>query len=115
MVNHPLTVVAVDVYFHASGQENATCLGPNGQRITACMNNRSFEPSTKLSILEALYYNVSVIYTTDFPDEPPVKFDYSNEANTFSFALLPTVRSHSVRQLKYNSTVEIIFQNTAFG
>ncbi|GAA0165867.1 oxidase [Lithospermum erythrorhizon] len=97
------------------GQGNTSCLGPNGQRIAASMNNRSFEPSKELSILEAYYYNVSDIYTTDFPIEPPVKFDYSNESNTFNFALLPTVRSHGVRQIKYNSTVEIIFQNTAFG
>ncbi|GAA0147189.1 oxidase [Lithospermum erythrorhizon] len=91
------------------------CQGPNNLIVAASMNNVSFTPSTNLSILEAYYNNVSGIYTTDFPDQPPVQFDYTNPDNQFNFALLPTIRGAKVRQIKYNSTVEIVFQNTALG
>ncbi|KAG9151813.1 hypothetical protein Leryth_002096 [Lithospermum erythrorhizon] len=74
-----------------------------------------FNPSTNLSILEAYYYNVDGIYTTDFPDEPPIQFDYTSPDNQLNGALLTTSRGAKVRKFKYNSTVEIVFQNTALG
>ncbi|CAH1432230.1 unnamed protein product [Lactuca virosa] len=77
------------------------------------MNNHSFVLPTKLSILEAHFFNVSGIYTPDFPNEPPVKFDYTNVNNSLNQALLNTPKSTSVKKLKYNSTVEIVFHNTA--
>ena len=58
-------------------EANATCQGLFGQRFSASMNNESFQFPTTTSMLEAFYYNVSEIYTTDFPDEPSVKFDYT--------------------------------------
>ncbi|KAJ6747010.1 MULTI-COPPER OXIDASE [Salix koriyanagi] len=55
-----------------------TCL--NGTRLSASMNNYSFVNPTSLSLLQAFYFNVSGIYTPDFPDTPPVKFDYTNDS-----------------------------------
>ncbi|KAF8403042.1 hypothetical protein HHK36_011137 [Tetracentron sinense] len=90
---------------------NATCAGPNGMRFAASMNNASFQFPLKLSMLQAFFEGVSGIYTEDFPDNPPVQFDYTN-ANV-SASLLETVKGTRVKKLKYNSTVEIVLQNTA--
>ncbi|KAG5550377.1 hypothetical protein RHGRI_015362 [Rhododendron griersonianum] len=93
---------------------NNTCGAPLGLQFAASMNNESFELPTKLSMLEASYYNLTAgIYTTDFPKSPPVVFDYTNTSNALNTALIMTSRSTKVTKLKYNSTVEIVFQNTA--
>lgn len=92
---------------------NGTCQGPLGMKLAASMNNASFQFPTKLSMLEAFFRNVGGIYTTDFPDKPPVVFDYTNASNSFNQALLPTTKSTKVKKLKFNSTVEIVLQNTA--
>ncbi|KAL8094241.1 laccase-7 [Apium graveolens] len=92
---------------------NTTCGGPNGLRFAASMNNESFEFPTKLSMLEAFFNNVDGIYTTDFPSQPPFVFDYTNASNSFNPNLLITTKSTKVTKLKFNSTVEIVLQNTA--
>lgn len=92
---------------------NATCAGPNGLRFAASMNNESFVFPAKLSMLQAFFSNVSGIYTTDFPSQPPLVFDYTNSSNSFNPNLLITTKSTKVTKLKYNSTVEIVLQNTA--
>ncbi|CAK9151402.1 unnamed protein product [Ilex paraguariensis] len=92
---------------------NATCGGPNGQRFAASMNNASFQFPTKLSMLQAFSNNVDGIYTTDLPDQPPLKFDYTNSKNSLNQSLLMTTKSTKVKKVKFNSTVEIVLQNTA--
>jgi laccase len=88
-----------------------TCL--NGTRLSASMNNLSFARPSSLSMLQAFFFNVSGIYTPDFPDTPPVKFDYTNVINAVNPSLLITPKSTSVKVLKYNATVEMVLQNTA--
>ncbi|WMV30705.1 hypothetical protein MTR67_024090 [Solanum verrucosum] len=92
---------------------NATCGGPNGQRFGASMNNASFQLPTKMSMLEAFFNNVKGIYTTDFPNQPPLIFDYTNPNNSFNPSIIMTTKSTKVKKLKYNATVEIVMQNTA--
>jgi laccase len=77
------------------------------------MNNFSFARPSSLSMLQAFFFNVSGIYTPDFPDTPPVKFDYTNVINAVNPSLLITPKSTSVKVLKYNATVEMVLQNTA--
>ncbi|GAA0145756.1 oxidase [Lithospermum erythrorhizon] len=92
------------------------CVGPFGQRLAGSMNNISFEPPTKMSMLQSFdNNNVDKIYTIDFPDKPPVNFDFSNPNNTFNPALLMTTKATKAKQFKYNAIVEIVFQDTAFG
>ncbi|KAM7531934.1 hypothetical protein LguiB_035344 [Lonicera macranthoides] len=110
---HMFVTVGLGLVACGNGNGNVTCAGPGGQRLGASMNNASFQFPTKLSLLEAFFNNVGGIYTTDFPDQPPVIFDYTNPNNSFNSALLMTNKSTSVKKVKYNSTVEIIFQNTA--
>lgn len=93
---------------------SATCAGPLGQRLSASMNNESFQLPSRLSMLEAFFYNKKGgIYTADFPDKPKVEFDYTNPSNSFDPSLLFAPKSTKVKTLKYNSTVEIVLQNTA--
>ncbi|XP_075639122.1 laccase-7-like [Castanea sativa] len=95
---------------------NTTCQGPLNQRLSASMNNVSFVlPSTsKLSMLQAFFYDVGGVYTTDFPNKPPVKFDYTNPNISSDQSLIYAPKATKVKTLKYNSTVEIVLQNTAF-
>ncbi|XP_075477213.1 laccase-7-like [Primulina tabacum] len=90
----------------------ASCLGPLGQRVASSMNNVSLEFPSKLSMLEAFYGNVGGIYTTDFPDNPPLPFDYTNMNNSLNPALIMTSKSTKLKKLKFNATVEIVLQNT---
>ncbi|KAI8015772.1 Laccase-9 [Camellia lanceoleosa] len=57
------------------GTANATCASPLGQRLGVSMNNASFQFPTKSSMLQAFFNNVDGIYTTDFPNQPPLVFD----------------------------------------
>ncbi|KAJ0449633.1 putative laccase [Helianthus annuus] len=94
---------------------NQTCGGIFGQRMAASMNNNSFVLPTRMSLLEAYFRNVSGVYTTDFPDRPPVVFDYTNVNNSFnqSLNLLMTSKVTNLKKIKFNSTVQIVLQNTA--
>ncbi|PIN24862.1 Multicopper oxidase [Handroanthus impetiginosus] len=92
---------------------NATCGGQNQQRFAASMNNASFEFPTRLSMLEAFFRNVDGIYTTDFPNKPPLEFDYTNKNNDLNETIIMTTRSTKVKKVKYNATVEMVLQNTA--
>lgn len=95
---------------------NPTCQGPLNQSLSASMNNVSFVlPSTsKLSMLQAFFFDVGGVYTTDFPNKPPVKFDYTNPNISLDRSLIFAPKATKVKTLKYNSTVEIVLQNTAF-
>ncbi|PSS32655.1 Laccase-7 like [Actinidia chinensis var. chinensis] len=94
-------------------EDNATCSGPLGERLGASMNNASFELPTNLSMLEAFFYDVDGIYTTDFPDQPPLEFDYTNSNNSFNTSIVMTTKSTKAKKLAFNSTVEMVLQNTA--
>ncbi|KAL0875030.1 hypothetical protein Bca101_024735 [Brassica carinata] len=91
------------------------CPGPLGQRYAGSLNNRTFPIPQTLSLQEAYYYNISGIYTDDFPNQPPLKFDYTNFEVTGDneYKMLFPERKASVKKLKFNSTVEVIVQNTA--
>lgn len=93
--------------------KNQTCQGPSGQKLSASMNNASFQLPSKLSMLEAFFFDVKGIYTTDFPNKPPLKFDYTNTSNSLNTALLFAPKKTSVKKVKYNATVEMILQDTS--
>nr|GEY91216.1 laccase-7-like [Tanacetum cinerariifolium] len=81
---------------------NQNCSGFFRQRLSSSMNNRS--PS-QVSLLEAVFRNISGIYTTDFPDTPPLIFDYTNANNSFDQSgLLFAPKLTSVKRVKYNAT-----------
>nr|XP_043619054.1 laccase-7-like [Erigeron canadensis] len=93
---------------------NQICVGPFvGQQMSASMNNHSFVLPSTTSILQAHFHEISGIYTPDFPNQPPLIFDYTNASNSFNPSLLITPKSTSIKRVKFNSTVQIVFQNTA--
>ncbi|KAI8556806.1 hypothetical protein RHMOL_Rhmol05G0284100 [Rhododendron molle] len=106
--------VTVGLGLVACGSKKATCAGPLGQRFGASMNNASFQFPTKLSMLQAFHGNVGGVYTTDFPDNPPLVFNYTDPNNSFNTSIVMTTKSTKVKKVKYDSTVQIVFQNTAF-
>ncbi|CAI8600949.1 unnamed protein product [Vicia faba] len=86
-------------------------------RLSANMNNESFvlPEGRGASLLEAFYKNISGVYTKDFPDNPPFVFNYTDPnlltLNGTAIAFAP--KSTKVKTLKWNSTLEIVYQNTA--
>lgn len=82
--------------------------------ITASMNNVSFQFPTSISLLEAHYKNLDGVYTSDFPDNPPVMFDFTN-ASMLNAAggTLTAQKGTRLKKVKYNATVEMVLQNTA--
>ncbi|BBH06220.1 laccase 7 [Prunus dulcis] len=81
---------------------NATCQGPFNNRLSASMNNESFQLPTNLSMMQAQFYN------------PAVEFDYTDSNISLDLSLVYAPKSTKVKTLKFNSTVEIVLQNTAF-
>lgn len=84
----------------------ATCV--NGSRVVGDMNNVSFVmPSTAL--LQAHYYNISGVFTTDFPGNPPIPYNYTGNVTTN----MQTMNGTKVYRLAYNSTVQLVLQGTS--
>ncbi|XP_042511016.1 laccase-7-like [Macadamia integrifolia] len=94
----------------------ATCNVPNqkGIRLSANMNGKSFQLPTNMSILRASFTSAPGVFTEDFPTQPLLAFDYTNSTkllNQTQFVLAQ--KSTSVKRIPFNSSVEIVLQNTA--
>lgn len=83
-----------------------TCL--NGTRFSASLNNISFV-MPKTALLQAHYFNIKGVYTTDFPDKPPTPFNYTGAPLT---ANLRTTQGTRLSKIAFNSTVELVIQDT---
>ncbi|KAM0009235.1 putative laccase [Helianthus debilis subsp. tardiflorus] len=89
---------------------NTTCDGPRRtSRFAASINNITFD-APRTSILGAYYRGVNGVYGDDFPDNPPFVFDYT--AANLSTSLQTPKNGTEVKILKYNDTVELVFQGT---
>ncbi|KAL6560804.1 Laccase-11 [Orobanche gracilis] len=82
----------------------------NGRKLAASLNNITFV-MPQVGLLQAHYYNLKGVFTTDFPDRPPTTFNYTGAPLT---ANLRTSQSKMPRlsKIKFNSTVELILQDT---
>ncbi|KAF8397334.1 hypothetical protein HHK36_016247 [Tetracentron sinense] len=83
----------------------ATCT--NGSRVVADINNVSFVMPTT-ALLQAHYFNISGVFTDDFPGNPPIAFNYTGS----SLANIQTMNGTRLYRLSYNSTVELVLQDT---
>ncbi|CAI9098360.1 OLC1v1034992C1 [Oldenlandia corymbosa var. corymbosa] len=92
-------------------EKPGTCNGPLQQRFASSMNNVSFLLPSRMSLLEASVRNVSGIYTTDFPKQPPVVFDYTSPNSSFNPDIIRTTKSTKIIKVKYNTTVQMVLQN----
>ncbi|KAL3845850.1 hypothetical protein ACJIZ3_003253 [Penstemon smallii] len=88
---------------------NSNCSGPFGDRLLASVNNISFT-QPRIAILQAYYDRISGVYGDDFPRRPPFRFNYT--ADIIPRTLWRAGNGTEVRVLRYNSTVEIVFQGT---
>ncbi|KAL3640787.1 hypothetical protein CASFOL_015755 [Castilleja foliolosa] len=103
------TNLLITLSINTSPCEKANCSGPSGERLLASLNNITFDtPNT--AILQAYYDNVTGVYESDFPSNPPFVFNYT--ADDIPVALWRSENGTRVRVLEYNSTVEIVFQGT---
>lgn len=92
------------------GARARNCQGPNGTRFTASMNNASFVLPKNFSVLQAHQQGIPGVFTTDFPANPPVKFDYTGNV---SRSLWQPIRGTKVYKLKYGETVQLVLQGTS--
>ncbi|XP_050210494.1 laccase-12-like [Mercurialis annua] len=91
--------------------KSSQCQGPNGTRFSASMNNVSFQLPSNFSLLQAHQLGIPRVFTTDFPANPPVKFDYTG--NNVSRSLFQPVAGTKLYKLKYGSRVQIVLQDTS--
>ncbi|WKA10759.1 hypothetical protein VitviT2T_028316 [Vitis vinifera] len=88
---------------------NETCLGTNGTRFSASMNNISFLlPS--IDILQAYYGHLKGVFGGSFPKFPPFIFNFTAQYLPMILEI-PKVGTE-VYFLDYNSTVEFVLQGT---
>ncbi|KAJ0978855.1 hypothetical protein J5N97_014329 [Dioscorea zingiberensis] len=90
--------------------ENNTCFGPGGNRLSASLNNISFE-SPKTDILDAYYHQIGGVYGEGFPSEPP--FNYNFTGDDLPRFLLTPRKATEVRMVEYNTSIEVVFQGTS--
>ncbi|XP_065851673.1 laccase-4 [Euphorbia lathyris] len=84
-----------------------SCKAGNGSRVVASINNVTFVMPTT-ALLQAHFFKISGVFTTDFPANPPHPFNYTGN----SLTNLGTVTGTKVFKLTYNSTVELVMQDT---
>ncbi|KAF3961350.1 hypothetical protein CMV_014028 [Castanea mollissima] len=85
----------------------ATCKAGNGSRAVASVNNVTFVMPTT-ALLQAHFFNISGVFTTDFPGQPPHVFNYTGTPPS----VLQTKNGTKAYKLSYNSSVELVLQDT---
>ncbi|CAN1853596.1 IRX12 [Linum perenne] len=85
-----------------------SCKAGNGSRVVASINNVTFVMPTT-ALLQAHFFNQSGVFTTDFPTNPPHVFNYTG---TPAPANLGTTKGTKLYRLAYNSTVQLVMQDT---
>ncbi|OWM64643.1 laccase-17-like [Punica granatum] len=86
-----------------------TCIGPNNTKLAASVNNVSFVMPNK-ALLQAHFFNKSKgVYTTDFPSNPPIKFNYTGTPPQNIMVTSGT----KVVVLPFNTSVELVMQDTS--
>ncbi|XVF68926.1 hypothetical protein PTKIN_Ptkin11bG0040400 [Pterospermum kingtungense] len=83
----------------------STCV--NGSRVVASINNVTFV-MPKISLLQVHFFNISGVFTSDFPGNPPVPFNYTSSQATN----LATKQGTKLYGLAYNDTVQLVLQDT---
>ncbi|KAL3623132.1 Laccase-4 [Castilleja foliolosa] len=84
-----------------------TCKAGNGSRVVADINNVTFVMPTT-ALLQAHFFNISGVFTTDFPANPPTPFNYTGTPP----AGMATTKGTKLYRLPYNSTVQVVLQDT---
>lgn len=89
--------------------KNTTCQGPNNSsKFAASVNNVSFQLPT-IAILQAHYFGQNGVYTTDFPTQPLIPFNYTGTAPNNTNVMNGT----RAVVLPFNTSVELVMQDTS--
>ncbi|MFS7934554.1 putative laccase [Helianthus anomalus] len=90
--------------------KNQTCQGPtNTTKFTASVNNVSFQMPTT-ALLQAHYYGRwKGVYTTDFPNNPLIPFNYTGTTPNST----QVTNGTKLVVLPFNTTVELVLQGTS--
>ena len=83
----------------------ATCVNNSG--IVADINNVTFV-MPKIALLQAHFFNIKGVFTDDFPGNPPVVYNFTGSQVTN----LATTNGTRLYRLAYNSTVQLVLQDT---
>ncbi|KAG2730557.1 hypothetical protein I3843_01G293200 [Carya illinoinensis] len=89
---------------------SSRCQGPNGTRFTASMNNVSFVLPSNISVLQAYQLGIPGVFTSDFPANPPLKFDYTGNVSRSLWQPVPGTKGY---KLKFGSRVQVVLQDTS--
>ncbi|KAM0953443.1 putative laccase [Dioscorea sansibarensis] len=84
-----------------------TCAAGNGSRVVAAINSVSFVMPTT-ALLQAHYFNMSGVFTKDFPGNPPIAFNFTSSGPVNR----QTMTGTRLYPLAYNSTVQVVLQDT---
>ncbi|KAE9618081.1 putative laccase [Lupinus albus] len=89
--------------------KNQSCQGPNNTRVAAAINNVSFV-MPNIALLQSHFFNKSKgVYTTDFPANPPFKFNYTGTPPSNIMVTSGT----KLIVLPFNTSVEVVLQDTS--
>jgi laccase len=83
----------------------ATCV--NNSRVVADINNVTFV-MPKIALLQAHFFKIKGVFTDDFPGNPPVVYNFTGSQVTN----LATTKGTRLYRLAYNSTVQLVLQDT---
>ncbi|XP_030475722.2 laccase-4-like [Syzygium oleosum] len=84
-----------------------TAAAANLSRVVAAVNNVTFV-MPNIALLQAHFFNISGVFTTDFPGNPPTPFNYTGTPP----ANMQTTNGTKVYRLPYNATVQLVLQDT---
>ncbi|GKV33044.1 hypothetical protein SLEP1_g41595 [Rubroshorea leprosula] len=83
----------------------STCV--NGSHVVAAINNVTFD-MPRMSLLQAHFSNIRGVFTDDFPGNPPIPYNYTGTQP----ANFNTNNGTRLYRLAYNSTVQLVLQDT---
>ncbi|KAJ7559362.1 hypothetical protein O6H91_04G081800 [Diphasiastrum complanatum] len=89
-------------------QPNRTCAGPFGGRFAASINNVSFVAPTT-ALLQAYFFKIPGVFTTDFPSKPPFTFNFTGQPPIN----LQPVEGTEAKVIPFGNDVQIVFQDTS--
>ncbi|KAK9127897.1 hypothetical protein Syun_016694 [Stephania yunnanensis] len=104
--NVPLTVHH-SLFFTVGLGINPCSSCRNGSRVVAAINNVTFNMPTT-ALLQAHFFKIKGVFTDDFPANPPIKFNYTGPPPSN----LQTNNGTRLYRLAYNSTVQLVLQDT---
>ncbi|CAM6085254.1 unnamed protein product [Calypogeia fissa] len=91
---------------------NTTCLQNCSYRVSAAVNNITFTLPT-IALLQAYYYDIPGVFTTDFPDYPPTPFNYTYPLSPPLKGII-THPGTRLTEIEYGHVVQLVLQDTSF-